>query len=133
MRRKIERLKRIERLRKQMHEISTWRLSVVAYEREKLTASHAAMLEALGEGLMAFGAPAMAGTRKVRAIEREMKVADLVEKDLEARALEAGRLARLADRSLGAARDAWRDKMDRSSLQELIDASVAADTASRKR
>ncbi|MDE3175888.1 MAG: hypothetical protein KGM15_07270 [Pseudomonadota bacterium] len=133
MRQKIERLRRIERLRKQMHEMSTWRLAVVAHEREKLTASHAAMLEALGEGLMAFGPVAMAGTRRVRAIELELKVADGVERDLEARVLEAGRLAKLADRSLDAARDAWREKAERVSLQELIDASIASDTASRKR
>ena len=69
MRRKIERLRRIERLRKQMHEISTWRLAVVAHERVKLTASHAEMLEALGQGLMAFG-PA-AGLELVNALQDE--------------------------------------------------------------
>ena len=87
----------------------------------------------LGDGLMAFGPPAAAGARRLRAIERELAIADMVEKDLGQRALEAGRLAKLADRSLGAARDAWRDKIERSSLQELIDASIAAGTAPRKR
>jgi hypothetical protein len=133
LRRKIERLMRIERLRKQMHEMSTWRLAVVAQEREKLAASHAEMLEALGVGLMAFGPLAAAGTRRVRAIERELTAADLVEKEMGQRVLEAGRLAKLADRSLGAARGAWREKNERSVLEELIDVSVAADPASRKR
>jgi hypothetical protein len=133
LRRKIERLMRIERLRKQMHEMSTWRLAVVAQEREKLAASHAEMIEALGVGLMAFGPLAAAGTRRVRAIERELTAADLVEKEMGQRVLEAGRLAKLADRSLGAARGAWREKNERSVLEELIDVSVAADPASRKR
>jgi hypothetical protein len=69
----------------------------------------------------------------VRAIERELTAADLVEKEMGARVLEAGRLAKLADRSLGAARGAWREKNERSVLDELIDVSVAADPASRKR
>ena len=66
----MERIERIERLRKRMHEMSAWRLAVVVRERERLDAEHAAMIEALGEGLMAFGPPALAGTRRVRSIDR---------------------------------------------------------------
>ncbi len=133
MRRKIERLERIERLRRRLHELSKWRLALVAQEREKLAATHAEMIEALGEGLMAYGPASVAGTRRVRAIERELAIADVIEKDLERRALDDGRLATLADRSLDAARDEWRDGQERRSLEELIEATVATDTASRKR
>ena len=61
MRRKIERLERIERLRKRLHELSAWRLAVVTQEREKLATAHAEMVEALGDGLMAYGPASAAG------------------------------------------------------------------------
>ncbi len=132
MRRKIERLERIERLRKRLHELSAWRLAVATQEREKLTTAHGEMIAALGEGLMAYGPASAAGARRVRAIERELAVADVIEKDLERRTLDDGRLAKLADRYLAAARGEWREGQDRRSLEELIEATVAADPASRK-
>jgi len=132
MRRKIERLERIERLRKRLHELSAWRLAVATQEREKLAVAHAEMIEALGEGIMAYGPASAAGARRVRAIEREMAVADVREKNLEQRALDDGRLAKLADRYLDAARGEWREGQERRSLEELIEATIAADPASRK-
>ena len=132
MRRKIERLERIERLRKRLHELSAWRLAVATQEREKLTAAHGEMIAALGEGLMAYGPASAAGARRVRAIERELAAADVIEKDLEKRTLDDGRLAKLADRYLATARGEWREGQDRRSLEELIEATVAADPASRK-
>ncbi len=133
MRGKIERLERIERLRKQLHELSAWRLAVAAQEREKLIADHAGMIEALGEGLMAYGPASAAGTRRVRAIERQLVAAGAVEKTLEKRALDDGRLAKLADRFLGAAREEWREDRERRSLEELIEATLGGDPASHKR
>ncbi len=132
MKAKIKRMERIERLRKRMHEMSTWRLALAAQEREKLAATHAEMLQALGEGLMAFGPAAAAGSRRVRSIEREMAVADAQEKSLEKRALDDGRLAKLADKSLAAAREIWRADFERRTLEDLIDATLAAGTAPRK-
>jgi hypothetical protein len=132
LRRKIERLARIERLRKSMHEMAKWRQAAAAVEREKLNAAHAEMLEALGEGLMAYGPPAVAGTRRVRGIEREIARAGAVERDLEKRRLEEGRLAKLADISLSSAREVWRGQVERRSLEELIEATLRPDTGSRK-
>jgi hypothetical protein len=130
--RKIERLQRIERLRRRLHEMSAWRLARVQWEREKLSAAHAEMIEALGEGIMAYGPLSQAGTRRVRAIERELAIADVVEKDLEKHTLEDGRLAKLADRFLAAAREAWQDDEERRSLEELIEATLAPRSGSRK-
>ncbi len=130
MKRKIERLERIERLRKQLHELSSWRLAVVAQEREKLTAEHKEMIEAMGEGLMAFGPASMAGTRRVRRIETELAQASVVEKTLEKQALDDGRLAKLAEGSLDTARETYRDSQERRSLEDMIDATIAS--ASRK-
>ncbi len=130
--RKIERLQKIERLRRRLHEMSAWRLARVQWEREKLSATHAEMLQALGDGLMAFGPLSLAGTRRVRSIEREIAVAGAVEKDLEQRRLEAGRQAKLADRFLATAREARRDDEERRSLEELIEATLTPPSASRK-
>jgi hypothetical protein len=132
MRRKIEQLERIERLRKQLHELSAWRLAVVTQEKEKLAATHKEMLEAMGEGLMAYGPASAAGTRRVRRIETELAQAGKVEKALERRTLDDGRMAKLAEGSLDAARESFRDQQERRSLEEMIDATVASATASRK-
>lgn len=132
MQAKIKRMERIERLRRRMHEMAAWRLTLAVQEREKLAAAHAEMIEALGEGLMAFGPASVAGTRRVRSIERQLALAEAEEKLLEKRALDDGRLAKLADRSLGAAREARRDDLERRSLEDLIDATLASGSASRK-
>jgi hypothetical protein len=132
MQRKIERLERIERLRKRLHELSTWRLAVVTQEREKLATAHKEMIEAMGEGLMAFGPASVAGTRRVRRIETEMAQAGTVEKAMEKQVLDDGRMAKLAEGSLDTAREAYRDKQERRSLEELIEATIATGTASHK-
>jgi hypothetical protein len=132
VKRKIQQLESIERLRKRLHELSTWRLAMATQEREKLASAHAEMMQALGDGLMAYGAPSAAGTRRVRNIEREMAAADVIGKTLEKRALDDGRLAKLADRCLEAARGTERDQIERRSLEDLIEAMLAAGTASRK-
>lgn len=132
MRSKLEQLQRIERLRRRLQEMSAWRLARLQWERERLAVNHAEMIEALGEGLMAFGPLSEAGTRRVRAIEREMAVAGSIEREMEKRALDDGRLAKLADSRLAAVRAAWDDEVARRSLEELIEATLAAPTASRK-
>ena len=132
MRRKIESLARIERLRRRMHELAKWRLQLVAQERERLVTAHAEMVEALGEGLMAFGPASVAGTRRVRGIEQELARTDIVEKTLEKRTLDEGRLAKLADQRLEAAREVWQGELDRCGLEELIEASLKSVPGSRK-
>jgi hypothetical protein len=82
------------------------------------------MLSALGDGLMAWGAPAAAGNRRVRALERELAATGLIEKDLAQRALDDGRLAKLADRRLDEVSALWREMQERKSLEELIEATV---------
>ncbi len=132
MKEKIERLVRIERLKKRMHEIAVWRQAAATLEKDKLNAAHAEMIEAMGDGLMAYGPPAAIGARKVRGIERQLARVEAVEKHLTERALEEGRLAKLADRWLDSARDAHREVLDRRSLEELVEATLKPDSGSRK-
>jgi len=130
---KIKRLERIERLKKRMHEIARWRQAAAAQEKDKLSTAHAEMIEALGgDGLMAYGPPAAVGARRVRGIERQLAQVEAVEKDLAERALEEGRLAKLADRWLDSARDARRDMIERRSLEELVEATLRPGTGSHK-
>ena len=132
MRRKIESLARIERLRRRMHELAKWRLQLVTQERERLETAREEMIEALGEGLLSFGPAAAAGTRRVRGIEQQLARADVIEKSLEQRTLDEGRLAKLADRRLEAARDVWQGELDKRGLEELIEASLARNTGPHK-
>jgi hypothetical protein len=132
VREKLQQLQRIERLRRRLHEMSAWQLARVQWEREKLAANHAEMIEALSEGFMSYGPLSMAGTRRVRSIEREIAIAAAIERDMEKRALEDGRLAKLADRRLAAVREVWREAGERRSLEDLIEATIAVVSASRK-
>ena len=109
-----------------------WPRAAAAAEREKLNTAHAEMIEALGEGLMAYGPPAAAGARRVRGIEQEIARAGEIERDLEKRRFEESRLAKLADLSLCSAREVWRGQVERRSLEELIEATLRPDTGPRK-
>lgn len=120
----IDNLRRIERLRKRLADLSAWRLAKVTYERGKLASAHEEMLNALGEGLMAWGPPSAAGNRRVRALERELTATGEIEKDLARRALDDGRLAKLAEGRLDVVSAAWREMQERKSLEELIEATV---------
>lgn len=120
----IDNLRRIERLRKRLADLSAWRLAKVTYERGKLASAHEAMLNALGEGLMAWGPPSAAGNRRVRALERELTATGEIEKDLARRALDDGRLAKLAEGRLDVVSATWREMQERKSLEELIEATV---------
>jgi hypothetical protein len=132
LRRKIERLAKIERLRKRLHEMSVWRLARVQYERRKLSVAHAEMIEALGEDFIAYGPLSQAATRRVRSLESEMAVAHVVEKNLELRTLDEGRQAKLANRALAAAREDLREATERRSLEDLIEATLKTPSASHK-
>jgi hypothetical protein len=126
MKRTIDTLQRIERLRKRLADLSAWRLAKLTHERGKLETAHGEMLTALGDGLMAWGPPSAVGNRRVRALERELAATETIEKDLARRALDDGRLARLADMRLDTVRAAWRETQERKSLEELIEATVKA-------
>jgi hypothetical protein len=132
VRRKIERLAKIERLTKRLHEVSAWRLARVQYERKKLSVAHAEMMEALGGDFIAYGPLSQVATRRVRTLESEMAVAHVVEKTLEQRTLDEGRQAKLANRVLAAAREDLRETTERRSLEELIEATLKHPSASRK-
>ena len=124
MKRALDNLQRIERLRKHLADLSAWRLAAQIHERTKLETAHEAMLKALGDGLMAWGPPSAAGNRRVRSLERDLAATANLEKDLAQRALDDGRLAKLADRRLEALRAAWNEAQDRKSLEELIEATI---------
>ncbi len=126
MKRTIDNLQRIERLRKRLADLSAWRLAKLTYERSKLATAHEEMLTALGDGLMAWGPPSAAGNRRVRALERELATTDSIEKDLARRALDDGRLAKLAEGRLDTVSAEWRETQERKSLEELIEATVIA-------
>jgi hypothetical protein len=132
MKERMDRLRRIERLQKQMHDLAVWRLTSVARERERLTREHSQMIEAMSEGLMAYGGPAAAGARRVRALERDLGIARDLEANLERKQIEQGARAKLADRAAGAARNEYREALEKKSLEELIASALSMPSASRK-
>ena len=124
MKSKLDKLKRIERLQKRMHELSVWKLTHMAQEREKLTRTHSEMVTALGEGLLCFGGAASAATRRIRTIEVAMTAAQAAETEQARHALEQGMRSRAAERAVQSTANNHRSELQNKSLAELIDQSL---------
>jgi len=130
---RLDKLKRIERLQKRLHDLSIWRLTALARQKDKLAGAHGEMLDALRDGLMAYGGPAAAGTRRIRGLEVEMAAAQI---NFDAHAEETrdhGVRSRLADRAVDAAAVQYRREVEKKGLAELIEWTLqAAASGSRK-
>jgi hypothetical protein len=121
---RIEKLKRIERLQKRLHDLSMWKLTHLAEERDKLTVAHAQMIQALGEGLLSFGGAASAATRRIRSIEMEINAAHAAHAAQAKRALENGARSKLAEKVAERAEDEGRRETEKKTLFELIEWSL---------
>ena len=121
MKSRLEKLKRIERLQKQLHDLSVWKLSNLADQRDKLTAAHVEMVEALSEGLLAFGGPAAAANRRIRSLEVEITAADAAHAAQVKHAFAQGARSKMAEQVVGRAREEYRRETEKKSLAELID------------
>ena len=124
MKKKLDKMERIERLQRRLHDLSVWRLAALGRERDKLASAHVEMLDALGSGLLAFGQPAAAGTRRIRALEVEIAVANRGYDEQAKRSFEHGVRSKLADRAREAAAAEFRADVEKRTLSELIDWSL---------
>ena len=124
MKNKLDKLKRIERLQRRMHDLSSWKLTHMTREREKLGQAHGEMITALGEGLLSFGGAAAAATRRIRAIEVEMTAADAAQAEQARHTLEQGLRYRAAERAVESISVKHRSDIQNKSLAELIEQSL---------
>jgi RNase P/RNase MRP subunit p29 len=120
---KLEKMKRIERLQKRIHELSTWQAHRLALKREELLGTHAEMVAALSDGLLSFGGAAVAATRRIRAIEVEARDAKAAHEAQSRTAFEQGMRARAAGRALQSTTAQARAEAQKKSLEELIEQS----------
>lgn len=133
MKKRLDKLRRIDRLQRRLHDQSVWRLASLGQQRDLLTSAHLEMLDAMGSGLLAFGPPAAAATRRIRALEVEIAAAQSGYDEQAKRSLEQGVRSRLADRAREAAAAELRTDLEKRTLSELIEWSVQqAISASRK-
>lgn len=129
----MEKLKRIERLQKQLHDLSVWKLTKLGEQRDKLNAAHVEMVRALGDGLLAFGGAAAAATRRIRSLEMEITATDAAHAEQAKYAFAQGARSKMAEQVVGRARDESRREAEKKTLSELIDQSLsAAVSGSRK-
>jgi hypothetical protein len=82
------------------------------------------MLEAMGRGVVFYGAPAAAAMRRIRRLEREIVAADAEVEAQTRRALDQGTRAKLADRARENADARYRDQRQRKELADLIENSL---------
>src|SRR5271167_5088702 len=97
MKTRLDKLKRIDKLQRRLHDLSLWRLIALGRARDQLTSAHLEMLDVVGTELFAFGGPAAAATRRIRALEREIAVAQAGYAEQAKRTLEHGVRSRVAD------------------------------------
>jgi hypothetical protein len=124
MKKRLESLEKIERVQRQLHELAVWRLAALGRERDDLAANHQGMLEAMGRGLLAYGAPAAAATRRIRALEREMAAIAAAYEAQERQAVDQGARAKLADRARENVDARYREQKERKELADLIERSL---------
>jgi hypothetical protein len=124
VKKRLEKLQRIDRLQRRLHDLSVWRLATLGRQRDQLTNSHLEMLDAVGTGLLAFGPPAAAATRRIRRLEVEIEVAKGGYEEQAKRSLEQGVRSRLADRARESAAAEFRSDLEKRTLSELIEWSV---------
>jgi hypothetical protein len=129
VKKRLDKLKRIDRLQRRLHDLSVWRLATLARQKEQLTNTHLEMLDAVGSGLLAFGPPAAAATRRIRRLEVEIEVAKGGYEEQAKRSLEQGVRSRLADRACEAAAADLRADLEKRSLLELIEWSLQRPTS----
>jgi len=127
LKKKLEKLKRIESLQKRIHELSTWKLSKLAARKEQLDVAHIEMIAALGEGLLSFGGAASAATRRIRALEVEKQEANVAHEAGQRQSFELGMRARAAERAVKATAAEARADADKKSLETLIEQSLRVD------
>jgi hypothetical protein len=124
MKKRLESLEKIERVQKQMHDLAVWRLAALGRDREALVEDHRQMLAAIDNGLLAYGAPAAAAFRRIRALEMKIAAAEAELAAQRRRTVAHGTRAKLADRARESVEAAYRDQQQRKELAELIDASL---------
>jgi hypothetical protein len=121
MKRRLETLARIGKLRKQLHELASWRLAQIGQRRDGLVDDERAMWEAMGEGLSAYGATAEAAMRRIRRVEAEIAAAEAAYAAQSRQALKEGARAKLAERAHDELDAKYRDQSERKALAELIE------------
>jgi len=124
MKKRIESLEKIERVHSQMHDLAVWRLAALNRERDELVENHRRMLEAMTSGVAAYGAPAAAGLRRIRALEREIAAAEAEIETQTRRAIDQGTRAKLADRARESVDARYREQRQRKELVDLIEDSL---------
>jgi len=124
MKKRLEALEKIERLHRQMHDLMVWRLTALGRERGSLVEDHRQMLAAMEGGVLAYGAPAAAAFRRIRALEMKIAAADVELAAQQRRAVAQGARAKLADRAREGVEALYRDQKERKDLAELIDVAL---------
>jgi acetyl-CoA carboxylase carboxyltransferase component len=124
MKKRLEALEKIERLQKQLHDLAVWRLNALGRERDELAENHREMWEALGRGVAAYGPPAAAAMRHIRALERQIAAAEAEVEAQTRRAIDQGARAKLADRARESVDARYREQRQRKELADLIEDSL---------
>ena len=121
MKRRLEALARIGKLRKQLHELASWRRAQIGQRRDGRVDDERAMWEAMGEGLSAYGATAEAAMRRIRRVEAEIAAAEAAYAAQSRQAFKEGARAKLAERAHDELDAKYRDQSERKALAELIE------------
>jgi len=124
MKSRLEKLKRIERLQKQLHDLSRWKLTHLAEQREKLATTHVEMIKALGEGLLSFGGAASAATRRIRSLELEMSATEAEHAAQAKQTFAQGARSKMAEHVVERAEAVYQREAEKRTLNELIEQSV---------
>ena len=124
MKKRLDGLKRIERVQRQLYDLANWRLAALTRAQELLVRNHREMIEAVGRDLASHGPLAAAATRRIRAIEQQIELSVTDHRTQSKAAIGSAARAKLADLAMSAADARHREQRERKDLTELVDRSL---------
>jgi hypothetical protein len=121
MKKKLDALKKIEKVQAKLHEMTVWKLAAIDQKRGALEEAQREMIEAVDRHAINHG-PLLAGaTRRLRAVDKEIATTKSAYDAQSLRALDQGSRAKLAERLVESAAAKHRAQDERKGLAELIE------------
>jgi len=124
MKRRVNRLKGLQQLQKQLYDLSVWRLNSTEGRLSTLEGARSELIDARGDHPMYCGPLGALANSRLRSIERDIALVRENQRVLAQRVFNQGGRLRLVERLSRAADGDYRSHVDKLDLAEIIEKSL---------
>jgi hypothetical protein len=114
-------LRRIALLQEQICNLKKWRVAHLESERQTLSQAHVEVMAAMERDLASFGPLAVAATRRLRTLEKEMAMTALERQSQERQLIAHTIRSKMIDQVIEAADAQQRSQDERKELSDIIE------------